>query len=301
MCSARFVTVESVDRHHFGYHEEVLKTQCLLKFLIEIVGIAYDAQIGIEFLTHFFYLFKSLYETLECTSHTYEIPHHMSETLVDLVRRLGALDVHELLYALAHSLLSFVKLLGVGSEVRHLDLIAEIILHGVRYHEVTVGKTLHESRCAKTVGSMVREVTFADSEKTLNRCLELVVNPDTTHCIVACREDHHRGVVGIVIRNHLVHIEKVAVTVTYHILAKTLDSILEVKVNSISGTYTVAGVATLLGCTAGDVTRAEVAERRITTLQIEVAVLIGYIGRLLLACTDSLGVLFLFGHPDTRS
>ena len=54
------------------------------------------------------------------------------------------LDVHELVDAGADSLLSFVEFLGLGREVRHLDLIAEVVLHGVGEHEVTVGETLHE-------------------------------------------------------------------------------------------------------------------------------------------------------------
>ena len=155
-------------------------------------------------------------------------------------------DAHEFLNTLAYTLLSLVKLLGIGGEVRHLDLVAEIVLHGVRYHEVAVGETPHESRRTETVGTVVREVTLTQSEETLDRSLELIVNPDTAHGVVAGGEDHHRGLVGVVIRDHLIHVEEVAVTVAYNILAKTLDGILEVEIYGVACTYAIAGIATLL-------------------------------------------------------
>ena len=92
----------------------------------------------------------------------------MTEALVDFIGALGALDGHELLDAVAHVLLGFVKLGSVGGEAGHLDLVAEIVLHGVGQNEVAVGQALHEGGSAETVRTVVREVTFADCEEALD-------------------------------------------------------------------------------------------------------------------------------------
>ena len=151
---------------------------------------------------------------------------------------------------------------------------------------------------------MVGEVAFADSEEALDRGLEFVVNPDAAHCVVACGEDHHRGFVGIVVADHLVHVEEVAVAVANHILAKTLDGIFEVEVYGIAGTYAETGVAAFLGGTAGDVAGAEVTECGIAAFEIEVAVFVGNVGGAFLAGADGFGVFFLLGtqmRPSLRS
>ncbi len=145
---------------------------------------------------------------------------------------------------------------------------------------------------------MVREVTFADCEETLDGSLQFIVYPDAAHCVVACGEDHHRGFVGIVIRDHLIHVEEVSVAVADHVFAQTVDGILEVEIYGVACTYTEAGVAAFLGGTAGDVTGAEVTECRIAAFEIEVAVFVGDIGGLFLAGADGFGVFFLFGNPD---
>ncbi len=66
---------------------------------------------------------------------------------------------------------------------------------------------------------------------------------------MAGRENHHRGLIGVVIGNHLIHIEEVSVTVTYHIGTETVDGIFEVEINGIAGTYAETRVATFLGGT----------------------------------------------------
>ncbi len=113
------------------------------------------------------------------------------------------------------------------------------------------------------------------------------------------REDHHRSLVGVIIGDHLVHVEEVAVAVADNVGTQTLDSIFEVEIYGVAGTYTEAGVATFLGGTRCDVTGAEVTESRIAAFEIEVAVFVGDIGRFLLTGADSLSIFFLLGHPDT--
>ena len=119
----------------------------------------------------------------------------------------------------AYTFFCFVEFGCVGFEVRHLDLVGEVVLHGVGEHEVSVGETLHQSGSAEAVGAVVGEVTFADSEEAGDGCLEFVVNPDAAHGVVRSGENHHGSFVGVVVRNHLVHVEEVAVAVAYHVFA----------------------------------------------------------------------------------
>ena len=91
---------------------------------------------------------------------------------------------------------------------------------------------------------MVREVTFADSKQTFDRCLKFVVDPDTAHSVVRSRENHHRRLVRVVVGNHFVHLEKVTVASCDNVFAETVDSVGEVEVNGVAGTYAEACVAT---------------------------------------------------------
>ena len=108
---------------------------------------------------------------------------------------------------------------------------------------------------------MVGEVTLTDSEQARDRGLQLVVNPDTAHCIVDGREYHHWLIVleavllayelaWVNVGNLLVHVKEVAVTLADLVDAEALDRLREVKEYSQTGVvYTKALVATLLGST----------------------------------------------------
>ena len=63
---------------------------------------------------------------------------------MDRVYRTRALDVHELVHSVLAAFLGFREFGGVGAEVGHGDLVAQIVLDSVGEHEVTVGQTLHE-------------------------------------------------------------------------------------------------------------------------------------------------------------
>ena len=113
-----------------------------------------------------------------------------------------------------------------------------------------------------------------------------------------CREDHHRCLVWVVVGNHLIHLEQVAIAGCDDILAQTVDCVGEVQVNGIACSYAVACVATLFGCTAGDVARTKVTECRIAALQVVVAVFFLDFCRFEFAGADCLGILFLLRNPD---
>ena len=87
---------------------------------------------------------------------------------------------------------------------------------------------------------MVREVTLTDREQTGNGGHQLIVDPNTTHCIVDSRENHHRIIVlhtvnfignftRINIGNLFIHIEKVAITLKNGINAEAIDRLREVE------------------------------------------------------------------------
>ncbi len=157
---------------------------------------------------------------------------------------------------------------------------------------------------------MVGEVTLADSEEALDRSLELIVYPDTTHSIVDSREDHHRVIVfhainflseltRIYVGDFLIHVEEVAVALANHVDAKAVDSLREVEEYCKSGIIdTITLVTTLLGSTRRYVAGYEVAECRVTTLEIVVALVFRDITTLDLTSLEFLGVFDILGHPD---
>ena len=223
----------------------------------------------------------------------------MAQLLVDVVHRLLAVDREEFGDLLLDALLGLVEGLGVGLHLRGLDLVREVVADGVGQHEVTVGKTLHQGRCAEAVGAVVREVGLADGVETRDGGHQVVVDPDAAHRVVHGGENLHRLLVGADVGDLLVHVEQVAVTLLDDVLAQTLDGGLEVEEHGQTRlVHTVAGVAALLGGARSHVARHEVAEGRVAALQIVVAVLLGDVRRLLGSRTDRLHVLELLGNPD---
>ena len=147
---------------------------------------------------------------------------------------------------------------------------------------------------------MVAEIGLAGGEKAGNGSLQFIVDPQAAHGVVHGGIDHHGILIGIHIDNLLVHLEEVAVFLLHDVASETFDGIGEVEVDGQArGAYAVAGVAALLGGTAGHVARHQVAEGGISALEVVVALLFGYINGTQLTRTYSLGILLLLGHPDT--
>ena len=115
----------------------------------------------------------------------------MTQLLVDRVNRTLTMDTHQAINLCTDSLLSLIKLRAIGWNLCPECLISKIVLNSIWQHKVTISKTLHQSRSTKAVSTVVREVTLTNREQTRNGCHQLVVNPNTTHCVVDSREDHH--------------------------------------------------------------------------------------------------------------
>ena|SRR5574344_662941 len=97
---------------------------------------------------------------------------------------------------------------------------------------------------------MVREVSLSDCIQTRDCGHEVVVNPDTTHCVVDSRINHHRLLVWVGVGNLLIHLEEVTITLTDLILSETVNCSLEIKEYCKSSLiYSEACVTTLLCCT----------------------------------------------------
>ena len=170
---------------------------------------------------------------------------------------------------------------------------------------------MHQGRSTQTVCTVVGEVTFADSKQTLNGSLQFVVYPDTTHGVVDSRINHHRVVIFYAVdfvcqfaRVHIgdffVHIEEVSVTLAHYIQSQTFDTFREVEEYSQAGIVdTETVVATFLSRTAGNVTRNQVTECRITAFQIIVAVFFRNVTAFLGTSLQSLGIFQLLRNPDT--
>ena len=146
---------------------------------------------------------------------------------------------------------------------------------------------------------MVREVALTDSKETLDRGLELVVYPNTTHGVVDSGEDLHGLVVGRYVSDLLVHIEEVAVAGSDGVAAKVADSLREVEEYSQTGVvHAESLVAAFLSGTRSHVARHEVTECWIAAFQVVVAVFFGDVRALLGACLQCLGVFNVLRNPD---
>ena len=311
MTTAAFVTAECIVSDELTHSDEVVQTDSLVQLDVHAFLVTGDEEVGIELLADFLHLGDTLLQAFSCTGHTYVVPHDAAELLVDRVNRTLTLDVHQLVNLSLDSLLGLDELGQILREAGNSNLVGQIVLDSIRKHEVTVGQSLHEGRSTKAVSTVVREVTLADGEESLHRCLQFIVNPNTTHRIVDSGINHHRVVVvatvgrgtlftGVHVGNLLIHVEEVAITLTDDVDTQTLDSLREVEEHSqTSVVHTEAGIATLLGCTAGHVTGNQVTEGRITALQVVVAVFLGNLPSFLGTGLQSLGIFHLLGNPDT--
>ena len=164
----------------------------------------------------------------------------MTQFLVDRINRFFTLDTHELVDLSLNCFFCFSKFRKISRETRNSDLICQIILDCIRQYEVTVSQTLHQCRSTEAVCTMVGEVTFTDSEQTLDSGLQFVVYPDSSHCVVDSRINHHRIIIfyainffcqfaRINVSDFLVHIEEVTITLEDNIDTQTVDSFREIE------------------------------------------------------------------------
>ena len=297
--AARFLAVKRIVGHEFAHEDEVFETQCLFEFHVHALGSAGDEEIGEEGLAKLLEEGECLFEAFLGATHTDVFPHDVAEFLVDAVHRALTLDGKEAFDAFAHMLFGGFEFGKFRREAGNGDLVGEIVLDRVGQHEVSIGQSLHESRSAEAVGTVIGEVTFTDGEQTINGGHEFVVHPDTAHRVVDGGENLHGCFVGALVGDFFVHVEEVTVARSDLIAAEVADGLREVEIDSQAGVvHTEALVATFLGSAAGHVAGNEVTEGGIAAFEVVVAVFLGNVLTLETAFLARLGVFELFGHPN---
>ena len=82
----------------------------------------------------------------------------MAKFLVNRINRTLTLYIHQAVNFLLNTLFCLCELRQVGRKARPDILISQVVLNGVRQHEVAVGKSLHQCRCTQTVVALAVNV-----------------------------------------------------------------------------------------------------------------------------------------------
>ena len=162
----------------------------------------------------------------------------------------------------------------VGGHGRVSEQRREVLTDRVRQHEVAVREALHQRRRAEPVGTVIGEVRLAEHEQPGHVAHQVVVDPQATHRVVDRRVDAHGDDVRVLAGDALVDLEEVAVALLDDRAPEPLDRLREVEVDAVlQRTDPATGVDLALDRTRRDVTRHEVAERRVAAFEEVVAVL----------------------------
>ena len=122
------------------------------------------------------------------------------------------------------------------------------------------------------VGAVIGEVRLAEHVETGHVAHEVVVDPEAAHRVVDRGVDPHRHLVRVFVGDAVVHLDEVPVPLLDDVVAEALDRVGEVEVHAVlQRTDAAAGVDLALRRARRDVTRHEVAERRVATLEEVVA------------------------------
>ena len=167
---------------------------------------------------------------------------------------------------------------------------------------------------------MVGEVRLTRCEQTRNGCLQVVINPDTTHGVVHRRIDLHWRFVRVVVGNLLIHLEEVTVFVAHHFFTKrshlvvrrvfdaayfrlcfsvTHDSAAEIEENSFTCfVYTIPFIAAFFRCARCYIARNEVTKRWVSALEVVVTIFFRNLNRFLAAVADGFNIFKFSRNPD---
>src|SRR5688572_26696261 len=119
---------------------------------------------------------------------------------------------------------------------------------------------------------MVREVRLAAHVQARDGTHEIVVHPQPAHRVMRRGVDAHGYFVRVLTRDVHVHVEQIAVALGDDVAAEALDGIAEIEIYTDTGrSDTASFVHHLLRAARCDVARGEVAEARVETLEIVVA------------------------------
>ena len=153
MTTAALVALEGIVGNELTHEDEVTEVNSLVKLYVQAFLAARDTDAGVELLADLLEHLKSLLQAGLVTGHTNIVPHYLIELLMDGVNAhqlrliaLLVLNVHQTVDLGLHTLLSLYELRSVGRRLLHLNLVREVVLHGVRNDEIAIAQTLHQCR-----------------------------------------------------------------------------------------------------------------------------------------------------------
>ena len=88
--TAGLFSVKGIVSHKFADFEEVFKTECLFELLVELILASGNLYGLVELLLELVNLDKSFLEALLVASHSYILPHNVSELFVNSINRFGS-------------------------------------------------------------------------------------------------------------------------------------------------------------------------------------------------------------------
>jgi succinate dehydrogenase / fumarate reductase, flavoprotein subunit len=83
--TTRFLTVQCIVSHQLTDFDEISQADCLFKFHIQFISFTRNAKVAPEGLSYFFQFSQSSSQRFLGTSHTYEVPHDVTQFLVNRV------------------------------------------------------------------------------------------------------------------------------------------------------------------------------------------------------------------------
>src|SRR5699024_7353705 len=102
--TTRFLTVQCIVSHQLTDFDEISQADCLFKFYIQFISFTRNAKVAPEGLSYFFQFSQSSSQRFLGTSHTYKVPHDVTQLLVNRVYRTMTLDIHQSLDLIVYSL-----------------------------------------------------------------------------------------------------------------------------------------------------------------------------------------------------
>ena len=211
MPAAGFIAIECVIDHQFAEFHKVRYTVCFFKFRIEITVGSGDENVAVKFFTQFTDQAFRFFQSFRISCHAAIFPHDLSEPAMVIFHGFIPLDVDEFFHPFIYCLFRGHKFIAIGIELWRTDLIGQERTDGIWNHKVAISQSLHQRAGAKTIGTVVGEVAFAERKQTRDVGFQVIIDPKTTHGVMHRGINHHRGLVWIVAGDFLIHFKQVAI------------------------------------------------------------------------------------------
>src|SRR5574344_711919 len=232
MATARLISIKSITSHKLTYFHKVCNTGSLFKLLVELIIFTWNINICPKIFFKILYLNNSFLKTFFITSHPHIIPHNNTQFLMEIINRFLSFNIKQLIKSPLDFIFRLFKSRIINISLRFLNFMTKIISDSIRKHKIAISKSLHKCRSSQPISTMIADISFANSIQSRYSSLQIIINPQSTHSIVNSRVNHHRFLIRINSSNLFIHLEKVTVTSSYHILSKSLNSRRKIKKNS---------------------------------------------------------------------